>query len=359
VLLGIGIGPTVRSRGSSLSALAIAQSKGVPFFLYDFARTDLTFQDAAGQTLADDPTEAVALALSIDTNGSKTLAEVLAAQPEKVKAGLVAADFVAISNITVTDESPGVLRFTNVAGGVSSAAIPIPTGLTVGRLYQVQFGVFSPSANNIVNVGRINVNGLSFIAASGEDAWQTKTMLVVYASGNITAQASSLSQHGAAGDYFLARNISVKEIPGNHAIQTGAGTLRPTRQAGNVLRFDAADDNLLTALSGAVAGNAFIAKVTVPASLAATQVVAGFNAASNGRFQVANVKIYWNGVEEHSVARNGAPGAAVPYRLGANNNNGTAGNFFGGDIRFAEALKGAFFTAAEIASISSQWNATP
>ena len=87
-------------------------------------------------------------------------------------------------------------------------------------------------------------------------------------------------------------------------MQSDSVGLRPVRQAGGVVRFDGGDDNLLTALAGAAAGNAFIAKVTVPASLAAMQVVAGFNAASNGRFQAAGMDLDSN------------PSAAIEWRNG-------------------------------------------
>lgn len=380
--------------------LHIAQSKGVPFFLYDFARRDLTFQDAAGQTPADDPAEAVALALSIDQNGSKTLAEVVAAQPEKVKAGLVAADITA-SNVTVTDESAGVLRFTNVAGGVAIGTIPIPSGLTVGKLYRVSFDVFSPSANTIVNIGRINVNGTSFIAPTSEDVWQTRTMLVIYATGNISAQCSSLSQHGAAGDYFLARNISVKEIPGHHAVQTGAGNLRPIRQANGLLVPDGADDQLLTTLSPGVSIT-LLCKIVNVVSGTGTRVAIGGSTDTSSRCFMgrtgaglvcggvgdvsnnvivggssitgltgvmalsadgATVCLYWfpntgGGGQIHTSAQSGTLGTTTALRLFSTNQGGVPNFYDTSPHRFDMAIQAAL-SAAEISQIANYWNATP
>lgn len=69
----------------------------------------------------------------------------------------------------------------------------------------------------------------------------------------------------------------------------------------------------------------------------------------------SNVRIYWDSVEAHSAARNGAPDTAVPYRIGANNNNGGAANFFGGDVFKMLGIRAAL-SPAEIAKISSYWN---
>jgi hypothetical protein len=64
--LGLGLTALRKSGGVSRPDLAIAQAKGVPFFLHDHAIVSRTFQDVAGTIPADDPAEPVALSISLD-----------------------------------------------------------------------------------------------------------------------------------------------------------------------------------------------------------------------------------------------------------------------------------------------------
>jgi hypothetical protein len=216
----------------SFSVLSLFSS-GEQGAWYDPSDFSTMFQDSAGTT----PVTAVEQPVGLILDKSKGLA--IGAQ--MVVANAVAANFTGGTNITVADESAGVIRFTNVAGGPASVNIPVTATLTTGARYVVSFDVFAPSADTTVNVGRI-VSGSDVIAATSEDAWQTKTMITAYTSA-IVFQVASIAAHASAGDYFLARNISIKQIAGNHASQA-TSTSRPVLSARvNLLTYSEQFDN--------------------------------------------------------------------------------------------------------------------
>lgn len=368
--------PLVGNRASSTPDLALFAKYGQPGFLFNFARTDRTFQEATGQTLADDAGEAVALALDEAQWGGKTLAQLVAGQPN--------------------------LKGTETLGSFTGANPTVD-----GGGYIIRRTADGTTTNNYVTIARTGWYLVEFTVEA--DALETGNNFLLRdgaASANVTTggpgtysvlyrftQDIRWMGNGNGNSYRLTIN-SVKSIPGYHGIQSGSTGARPTRQAGGVLRFDAVDDNLLTTLAGGASGNTIIVRMAVPGTIASTQVVAGFSAASNGRFQLAvdtsgqicagvgansttghviatdrrgqtgvvalvedgtNVKLYWNGVEGNSAARNGAPETATPYRIGGNNGNGTAGAFFGGSIYQALAIQAAI-TPAEALSLSNYWN---
>lgn len=136
--------------------------------------------------------------------------------------------------------------------------------------------------------------------------------------------------------------------------------------------FDGSDDNLLTGYTAGAGANFIVAKVTVPASLATFQFVAGARQAGIERFalgfdnvgfvtgavgnntvttivgntdrrgQTVVVGITCNGstvrlfdvnAVAYEAAQSGAPTTATAFRLGAWNDGGAAGAFFAGSIR--------------------------
>src|SRR5690606_7271653 len=78
---GLGLTPLSKGGGIDLNAFMAAQSDGLWF---DFTQTDRLFQENVGPTPANDPGEVIGLAMSQRVWGGKTLAELLAGQPELV-----------------------------------------------------------------------------------------------------------------------------------------------------------------------------------------------------------------------------------------------------------------------------------
>jgi hypothetical protein len=377
-----------------LSIIAKYQALGAQAFLHDFSRTDLTFQEATGQTLADDPGEAVGLALEMGQIGGKTLAQVIASQPEIVVNG----DFGTgdLSGFTGADTGTGSSTYSGGSlllvgtDGSNLAKRYQPLTLDTGSYYELAWSstTSSGSATIGVSTGLSGANVVAALAGSGG-----RRIFQAASQNNFLVQSTS------AGGNVSVSSISIRKIPGNHAVQSGSTGARPTRQAGGILTRDGSDDNLLSTLVGGAAGNTYATKIIAPATVSALQVLAGFGAAASiGRFALgintsgnlcalvgadttstivapgtdvrgqtgvaalvedgANVFLYWNGAQVFTKALNGAPSTAVPYRLGAFNNNGTAGSFTTASARLETAQQAAW-SPAEIASISSYWNSLP
>lgn len=136
--------------------------------------------------------------------------------------------------------------------------------------------------------------------------------------------------------------------------------------------FDGADDNLLTGYTAGSGANFLVAKVVVPASIAATQVICGAwvagpteffflglsttglvrcgvggvaataSAGSDLRgteaviglsFDATTVRMFAGGAEVNSAPRSGNPTTVTPVCIGATNAAGSASNPFGGSVK--------------------------
>ena len=146
---------------------------------------------------------------------------------------------------------------------------------------------------------------------------------------------------------------------------------RPALQATGA-KFDGLDDNWPTDYTAGAGENFIVSLVTVPATLSGTQFIAGATGASlanafllgitsTGKvgvgvgsklpatqegtsdirgqtvvvgmsFDGSTVKVFVDDSEEFFGAQSGTPTTSIPLRVGAFNNNGTAGNFFAGSI---------------------------
>jgi hypothetical protein len=183
-------------------------------------------------------------------------------------------------------------------------------------------------------------------------------------------------------------NISVRELPGNHATQ-GTTTFRPTRQTDGIL-YDGSDDRQTTPYRPTVAGS-IIARFN---GATASRVVLGSQAATDGRaflgldasgrlaagigaqgtatinagadirntfhtgavtWDGTTVKLYLDAAEVYSAAQSGAVNTTVDMFKGALNANGTAAGFWQGRIEHAIALD-RVLTPTEITNITAFWS---
>jgi hypothetical protein len=161
------------------------------------------------------------------------------------------------------------------------------------------------------------------------------------------------------GLYADFDNISVKEVPASR-ITTGC-------------KYDGSDDNHLTPYKASSGPNFIVAYVNVPTTLSAVQIVAGANeAASANRFFLAfntsgqlcggvgsesnttilstatdwrgksavfglsfdgtTVRLFADNAIVYEAAQSGTPTTTIPFRIGANKADGSAGSFFAGTI---------------------------
>lgn len=131
--------------------------------------------------------------------------------------------------VTITD---GTAVFTNVAANQDSL---YQTCMVVDKVY-----VFTYTVSNYVS-GSVRMNNGSYIGPA-RTTNGTYTETIKTSSGNIVFKAA------AAGTTLSLDNISVKELPGNHATQATAASRPILRESGGLyyLEFDGTDDCLFT-----------------------------------------------------------------------------------------------------------------
>lgn len=346
--------------------------------------SDITtlFQDAAGTTAvaaAADPTGLV-------LDKSKGLVQ----GSELVANGDFASDTTGwtingATRGTAVSSGGRVVITNNYALGSSTGFTGIIQGITtvIGKSYRYAVNCAGTAGMSVTNVS--NGSG-SYAQTTGTGnkqliftATATTTYFVIYVNSSADAATANFD------------DVTLKELPGNHAVLSGANTLRPLYQiTPKRLLFDGSDDRLLTALnptaSGSIAmrlrgttasrvalgsqgasnGRAFLA-LAADGSLAAgigadsTTTIKGStdirNAWATGvvTWDGATVNLYQDGVSVYSGAQNGAVNTTVPWMLGCLNNNATAASFWAGDIGAAVVLN-RVLTPSEAISLTNSWS---
>jgi len=346
-------------------------------FLYDFSRADALFQEATGITPAGVDQNA-GLALDVSKWGGKTLAQVLAGQPELITNGNFDAN---VSGWSA--QGSGGTTFSWVSGAMqivrsgSTSGLPGQTIATVaGRFY------WMTAKNNGPGAATWRVGGANAVSiASGATVTR-----IIAANG-----ASTLHEFWPSTDpgTVAIDVVSVKEIPGNHASQATSGA-RPVLKAGGLTRYDASDDNLLTTcvpgvemtlalkfnaslenrilmgsrvssnqqsylalsiskLLGAGVGNQAASVITGGPDISGITVVGVLV------YNAVTVTLYLNGVAVYTGARSGTANTTIPIMVGALNNNGLAASFASVDIYQALAINRAL-TPAEVLKLTNAWS---
>lgn len=349
--------------GASLPALDLdafmaGQTDGI---FFDFTKTDRFFQEAQGPTLADDAGEVIGLALDQQLWSAQSLATVLAAQTNLTPAGSWSMS-VGGGTSTAVESPAGTL--TLQCDGVNSAQGDQSFATVVGRIYALTVTAASGTPNAIVGTSQ---GGTQNLGSTNISAGTTRTYYFT-----ATATTTWVRLRRITSGTAVASGISVKLAPGNHAVQSVNTSFRPARQTSGCV-YDGTDDNHLTAYKAAAGANFIVGLVTVPASIAATQIVTGAeDAASANRFalgfdtsgQVAagvgsdpvatihgstdrrntevvvglsfdgtTVRLFDDSLLAYEAVQNGSPSTATALRLGARNANGTAAAFFAGAVK--------------------------
>ena len=212
-------------------------------FLYDFSRADTLFQEATGITPAA-VDQNVGLALDISKWGGKTLAQVLAGQPELVVNGNFDVDISGWTNVggSTAIWSSGVMQITADAGFVGGRYqdVTISSGARVEISARCRRLSGTSPLNLVAYVGGAFTT-LIGIRQVTEGDFITATLRVSPGGTSIRVYFQAVNGNGV----FEVDNVSVKEIPGNHASQATSGA-RPVLKAGGLTRYDGSDDNLLT-----------------------------------------------------------------------------------------------------------------
>lgn len=349
--------------GLNLAAFMASQADG---FWFDAAQTDRLFQDVNGTTPADDTNEPIGLVMNQRLWGGRSLADHIP----------TVADTLSSKNLTTWS-------FTNASGSASRTAttlnlrgasdVVFKTGSAVGgtsQLGDVFDAVFAVSGTGNIRIGGLSgTGGPTFQAVTLTGSPTTyRVRYLNLAAGGAAGPVIQGAADGSPADLTL-HDVGFFEIADKSGYQT-TGTLRPVLQATGA-KFDGLDDVLLTGLLCGAGPNFLAGRVTVPASLGGTQVIAGQNGATDtaGRFRlsvtsggllrasVCNIdldgavdlrgqspvvgllanagtaSLIVDGQVVGTAAYTGSPDATVPIRVGARNNNGTSANFWGGSIR--------------------------
>lgn len=346
--------------GLNLDAYLASLSAG---FRFNMRKTDRHFQESIGPTLGDDVGETIGLALDQRLWGGQTLAQVTDAATELQSTGATA--LLGSATAASYNTGTGAGTVTRVDGSNQSY---VSFAVTANRTYRVDMTAGAESAM-LIRDGGPGGTGLLTLSAGQRTVVYIKPGASLIAIAAPPAVTASFTVH------------SLKHIPGEHARQTGASTLRPVRQAEGA-KFDGSDDNWLSGYLAAAGNNFLMARTTVPASLAATQLVAGASGSSANRFFVgintsgfacggvgsdststivgdtdlrgteadigitcdgATVRLLVNDAIEYEAAQNSTPTTTIPFRFGAYNNNGTAGSFYAGAVE--ESLGGTDYLA--------------
>lgn len=334
-----------------LDAFMAAQTDG----LYNrFDLTDRLFQENVGPTPADDAGEVIGLALGQRLWGGKTLAQVLAAQAELVTNGGFDSD-TAWSKSAGAVISGGVATIMSADGSLSSISQNFTA--VVGAVYQVEFDLISITGAGVsVDFGVSNTNNTMGTALGRRTIYLKAGEAGAYVSIKRTSGITT----------FTIDNVSVKLVPGNHALQATTN-YKPKYQTGGGALFDGFDDNLLTSYVIGAGANFIVAKVTVPETLSGTQIITGmvqsganayigvatsgqlrvnvanaaFDRGPDLRGQAVSVGFAWDGTnlrsfvidQVYETLQSGTPTTASPIRIGSGNSAaGIATSFFGGII---------------------------
>lgn len=379
---------------------------GTDGFWYDFSKTDRTFQQAGGISLAEAPGHSIGLVLDQHSWGGNTLAQVLAGQPEYVTNGdnevALMSAFGALTGINgtifhSTDQAASGTKsakyMCNTASSTSHYMTlgTVPAGLSInvtGKAY-----LPNGSLDRLCIVDTLPNNIIQPIVTSTKDSWVSFDFTRGPKATNWTLLIGNNNLESKDGQAFYIDNLSIKAIPGNHASQVTSGA-RPTRQAGGLARLDGNDDCLLSTLAPDATGMTLLAKAMVPGSnvtnvrvlgsipgasdrarltLNSAEVLQGavgnqqeidiFDPSNTSRSNAigvmglswsgAQVGLYWNGVQIYDGAQSGGTnGNTYGLGVGALNNAGSMVNFMLGDIYHAIAIKKAL-TPAEILAASN------
>jgi hypothetical protein len=154
-------------------------------------------------------------------------------------------------------------------GGISTHTTQTLTGLVIGRRYQITCQAYTPSTNPGTDAATIGTQAVAFTLQgstqkTGRNVVQDLSIVFVATASSQTIYLSVVSSDfnawGTNGSVAYFDNISVREIPGNHATQSTAAA-RPTyRTSPARMTLDKVDDRLsVTVPTGGFTGTVVLA----------------------------------------------------------------------------------------------------
>lgn len=244
---------TALGSGAAWTPLSLfaANEQGV---WYDPSDLSTMYQDAAGTT----PVTAVEQPVGLRLDKSKGLV---------LGQATSATGWTNASWDTFSSTGGSFTASKDVGGGTDAAYSSNTVSITLGVWYEITLTVSATTLSAYtVNLSSTN-NARSTVASFSGTGVKKGYVLANVASGNF-----SLSVSTTAVGSITIDNISVRELPGNHAFQSTAAS-RPVLSATNRIDFDGTDDKMTTATSGAgTTGFLFVAGLNLDV-VGATQTI--------------------------------------------------------------------------------------
>lgn len=353
---------------------------GTDGFYFDGSKTDRTWQVYNAAIAADDPGEVIGLAYESSKWNGRSLDAELAALTNKITNGDNESALLTSAYGSVGGTSGTISQSADFAyGGTYSAKYLCNTAASAAHYFNVGLipantaiyirgKVYVPTGS-ITTFKAVDINDGSWIPSltTTKDQWVS---FVAVRAANATAWNLSFGENNAQsinGQAFYIDELEIYAVPGNHGVQTTSAA-RPIRQTGGLSRFDGVDDNWLTTkiagstgfimarckptsgaatqiLAGAVgaggtdriylgvdASNQAVCRIGNGAALAGSVSIAGVDGTIGVRWNGTTVDLLVNGVVVNTQSQTGAPTTTIALRIGGYNNNGTAANFFTGDV---------------------------
>jgi len=261
-------------------------ANGEPGVWYDPSDLTTMFTDTAGTTQA-----AVGQAVALMLDKSKGLA----LGPELVTNGDFSngtTGWTALQSATLS-VSDGVLRVTNIGGNFGQAGSSfIPT---IGKTYEVSATLVAVASGR---VGRLAFGGVTL---SSSIAVGTYTYITTAVSANSLLLFSSSAN---AADWSEWDNISVRELPGNHATQAVLsarpilGRVPASGRRNQITFSEQFDDPAFTKVGGTITPNAAVAP---DGEVTADQLVEGAGTVNGASIRRTNPS-FWFGAMSLSAA---------------------------------------------------------
>lgn len=275
-MLGVGFGLAPAAPPPGICEAAIAAMN--PVALYSFAdRTSLFVGlDGSGGNPAVGGSTSIGVVLDKAQMGGRTAAAFVAAQPELVINGTFAADTAGWTGQSdaALSVAGGALRVTRSAtAGTFPRAEQTLANLVVGRTYLMTGTVRGLSLSG--GAARFDTAANATTVAVATATAPTTFTLVFRAISTVHTLRAGISPGASnVGDWVEYDDISLKELPGNHALAP-ADNQRPVLAAAEgrlVARHDGVDDVLRPAFGSGLGADTYLALAL--ASGDATGVVA-------------------------------------------------------------------------------------
>lgn len=180
-----------------------------------------------------------------------------------------------------------------------------------GRTYKVTGTMRAAGTNSVANSARISINGATVFSLAQVSANGVQTPFSLFATANsstfqVQLSVASLGAWGAIGDKAYFDNISIKEIPGNHATQPTAGSrsLYQVVSGYGCAQFDGVNDLLQVSGINLSATNKVLIGLAFKPNTTAASIAMEYSTTAVSNIGAFYVSINESGTGKHNMLAN-------------------------------------------------------